>query len=638
MRKRLGRFWSFLTILFATIAAAVHPAGPQAASARSPAAQADGVADRPAVDAQNGDVAAPQPVTVNVIVQDENGRPVRGLHAGDFRLSEDETPQTIQSFAENPTPSASPKAIDVPELPPGTFTNYTPMLPGEALDILLVDALNTPLKDQGFLLSELRQYANQANPQTRIAVLGLTNHLLLLQDFTSGPRKLKYVMDHQLIPRTSSPVDDASGPSLGQVGANVAEFETQMRTQVQAEMQGQMASTQMRLRLQYTLDAFNMLGHYLAAFPGRKNLIWFSSSFPLDVMPDGSKADPFTVPQVNEDEFRETAGLLTRAQVAIYPVDGRSPITQFRVEASLFGHGNARGSGPAKPDTGAAQQTTAMEQMAADSGGLAIQDSDSLTEAVAEVVAAGSDFYTLTYLPSNRKRDGSYRNIKVSLAGSDAARGFRLSYLRGYFAEAMRSPSKAAAPVAAAAGNAPASAGPSPADLYFAAAMRRGAPPPEGILFKVRVLPASHSTEAKIAEGNVLNPYAPIPGPYQRYDVDCASLARQFSLNPGQGERREARIEFLALLYDPDGKLLNSAGRTIQFRVAPDTYRLLLQDALDLHLEISAPADRETYLRIGLRDLDSHRMGAVEVPILDVSHLPPPASPAASPPPSPRSR
>ena len=77
------------------------------------------------------------------------------------------------------------------------------------------------------------------------------------------------------------------------------------------------------MRALYTLDCMNQLARYLAGIPGRKNLIWFSASFPIDLLPSGDLADPFAAMGDSEDEFRETVTLLARSHVAVFPVDAR---------------------------------------------------------------------------------------------------------------------------------------------------------------------------------------------------------------------------------------------------------------------------------------------------------------------------
>ena len=44
-------------------------------------------------------------------------------------------------------------------------------------------------------------------------------------------------------------------------------------------------SVQSQLRAKYTLDAMNALARYLVGFHGRKNLVWFSGSFPINILP-----------------------------------------------------------------------------------------------------------------------------------------------------------------------------------------------------------------------------------------------------------------------------------------------------------------------------------------------------------------
>ena len=89
------------------------------------------------------------------------------------------------------------------------------------------------------------------------------------------------------------------------------------------------------LRASLTLNGFDLLARYLVGIPGRKNVIWFSGGFPLDVEPDVNDNDPNPTESVvrNDEEVRKTDNLLTRAQVAVYPVDARSndrPVAEFR--------------------------------------------------------------------------------------------------------------------------------------------------------------------------------------------------------------------------------------------------------------------------------------------------------------------
>jgi len=580
--------------------------------------------------------AGTQLIIVDVVVEDRDGHPIHGLKREDLTLSEDKNPQEIRNFEEHSMLASAP-AGPAMKLPPGTFSNYTPTPPGGTLNVLLLDALNTPMADQSYVRYQLQQYVKNADPGTRIAIFGLNTRLTILQGFSSDPETLKDAVEHKLLPRSSSLLDDPTGSGVdnsitGQmndafgassISANLAQFEAQTQ------------AFQIQLRQQYTLDAFNVLARYLSAFPGRKNLIWFSGSFPLNILPDATLADPFAVVASAEDEYRDTTNLLTRAQVAVYPIDARGLKTDPTFSAAQSGRGMTAQSLSAKSAKfyqNQADEHMTMDAMASDTGGHAFYNTNGLAQAVAKAIESGSNYYTLTYTPSNRKWTGSYRTIRITLKGEYANRDLKLAYRQGYWADDPNQPRDANKSAAVTEASAAASHS---ASSYVLASMARGAPTPQDILFKVRVLPNSTTTEDTVAPGNALDPSKPLKGPFRRFLIDYAALAASFTLQPQTDGTYKGAIEFTAYLYDPDGKLLNASGKTIGLNLTADQYKQFAQSArqgagVAAHLEISAPLKQETYLRIGLRDLPTNHIGAVEIPIASVGHLPPP--PPLSPP------
>jgi VWFA-related protein len=577
--------------------------------------------------------ASTQLVVLDVVVENSNGQPVKGLKQEDFRVTEDKAPQEIRNFEEFSAPLPSAAVPPMPKLPPGTFTNYSPFAAGVPLNILLLDALNTPLKDQNYVRAQLQQYVKQAQPGTRIAIFGLTTQLILLQGFTADPNVLKDAIEHRLTPRSSDLLNGSTsgggggvadtlsgmGPDMAEAAANLAQFDAM----------NQSFETDMRVR--YTLDAFHTLGRYLSAFPGRKNLIWFSGSFPLDIMPDATLGDPFSAALQFEGEFRDTTDLLTRSQVAVYPIDARGLISNPAFDASHSGAGDARN--PVKFSNDVSQfnenlaiEHSTMKKMASDTGGQAFYNTNGLAEAVAQAIDAGSNYYTITYNPTNRKWDDRYRSIHVELTAAAVAPGLTLSYRHGYFADDPDHPGKGdeLATTAANAG--------SPAQSYAQTAMSRGAPQPADVLFRVRVLPASQITEAKVAPNNKVDPSGGVTGPFRRYDVDFITLPQEFTLAPQPDGHRDGKIEFNVLVYDTNGKLLNAAQRTIQLDLKPETYATFMKGTVSMHMEISVPVRGESYLRIGLHDLPTDRIGVVEIPVASVSQLAPPVNTGPQPP------
>ena len=123
--------------------------------------------------------------------------------------------------------------------------------------------------------------------------------------------------------------------------------------------------------------------------------------------------------------------------------------------------------------------------------------------------------------------------------------------------------------------------------------MAHGAPPPQDIIFKVRVLPATTETEAALAPGNQPDPAKPIKGPYRRYVIDYAALSNAFQLTLQPNGNRTGSVEFSTFLYDSNGKLLNATGETINLNLDPATYKRVA-NGIGAHLEISAPAKATT--------------------------------------------
>src|ERR1700733_11113064 len=214
-----------------------------------------------------------QLVVVDVVVTDNNHKPVHGLKLSDFSLTEGNTQQAINHFEEHTalTPAEATRFPPVPKLPPGIFTNYSPAPSNGAMNILLLDALNTPMSDQAFVRQQLLKYLEQVEPGTHIAIFGLTSHLTVLQSFPSDPESLKSFMAKYLA-KSSHLLDDTVGgcgtqnssadnmEDLNIDNPIVAEMIANMR-QFEADRQ----SFQLQQRANYTLDAMSQIARYLAA-------------------------------------------------------------------------------------------------------------------------------------------------------------------------------------------------------------------------------------------------------------------------------------------------------------------------------------------------------------------------------------
>lgn len=592
-----------------------------------------------------------QLVLVDVVVRDRAGQAVHGLTRENFVLTEEKKPQAIRNFEEHSSATNQTPGPAMPPMPPGVFTDYTPVAPNSTLNILLIDALNTPMQDQAFVRQQLLDYVRHAKPGMRVAIFGLTNRLIMLQGFTADPAVLRAAVEHHLIARASTLLDDpvsgGSGPeSMSDVmqdaapaagSAGAAAFAQTVASVQQFEAEEKAVQTKMRA--QYTLDAFNALAHYLSNLPGRKNLIWFSGSFPIQVEPDPSLNDPFSVLEDSNEELRETTNLLTRAQTAVYPVDARGLMSPPMLDVSQPGskyvrNPSAYGADLANFEQSQAQEHMTMEQMASDTGGHAFYNTNGLAEAVAKALDEGSNYYTLTYSPADRNWNGTYRNIHVELAGAAAAQGLKLEYRHGYYADDPQKPVKHGqvptkpAPVARGLmDHAP--------EAYTRAALSRGAPAPADILFKVRVVPLTGKDEDAVAAGNQPDPNGKIKPPYRTFAVDYVALPGDFSMTAQSDGRHTGAVEFTTFVYDTEGRLLNVSSKQVSMNLKPETYKWFESNPVRLQLQVSAPVKQESFLRLIVHDLPTNRYGVVEIPTAEVGHLQPleaqnvPATPAA---------
>lgn len=562
-------------------------------------------------------------VVLDVVVTDARKKPVHNLKKGDFTVLEDGHSQTIKTLEEHSAAEGA-KLPALPKLKPGTFTNYSPTPESGALNILLLDTLNTPMNDQPLVRDQVLQYLKQARPDVRMAVFGLNTQLRLLQGFTSDPELLRAALNSKKTgpkgspllnhpvsgdnPGVDDPMMDSIEDALGNSPSSAAVL-TNLR-QFQAEQQ----FFQFQLRARYTLDALNQLGRYLSHLPGRKNLIWFSSSFPINILPGPDLSNPFGIVASAEDEFQETTDLFARRQVAVYPIDARGLMTAPMFDASNSSDRYGRDPNALRRDLSAFSSRTAdehatMSEMAEATGGKAFINTNGLKEAVEEAVEAGSNYYTLTYTPSNQEWKGGFRKIQVKMD----RHWLTLAYRHGYYANDPHKPNHYEASGDAAAD--------SSSFRAIRTAMLRGGPDPTEIIFAATVRPSAGGAEPAPAPGNQATSKA--SGPFRRYtallsvdprDIDCAT-------NPDGA--RHCDLESFIFVYDADGAPVNAQTSHIKRDFPASRFASLSQRGIRFRQEISVPVKGEFSLRIGVHDMATNRVGAVEIPVDMVSKLPP---------------
>ena len=239
-------------------------------------------------------------------------------------------------------------------LPAGIFTNFTPVPATGPVNVLLLDALNTQMKDQSYVHNQLVQFLKNTPAGTRIAIFVLNDQLTMLQGFTSDLTLLKAVVE-RATPGSSIILGDSTGnyDNVGNGGTkppsddgfDISQADIAELTASVAQAEAVQAATDTQNRALQTLQAMNQLAHFLSGIPGRKNLIWFSGSFPLTIFPDSTIARPFAVVASMEDEFRETTSIAPRSQ-------GCRISSRRTRPPSSFGPAIAKDSGSSSSGTG----------------------------------------------------------------------------------------------------------------------------------------------------------------------------------------------------------------------------------------------------------------------------------------------
>ena len=634
------RLSAFFCSVLSALAVAQSAAGQQAAPAQPPVSTLK---------------AQARLVIVDVVVTDRDHHAVQGLARQDFTVLEGGQPQTVAAFEEHRALSAgeAAKFPVLPPMPPGVFTNYTPAPSNTAVNILLLDALNTPMKDQAYVRQQLLEYLKNSRPGTNVAIFGLSTQLVMLQGFTQNPELLKAVVNKQM-GKGSPLLDDVVGG--GGMPDTATDQNAAMGNLLPADIvahmqtfQNMTTSFQLQLRAKYTLDAMSVLARYLSSVPGRKNLIWFSGSFPINIMPDmtGESDDPFAGVADSEKEYRDTTNLLAFSQVAVYPIDARGLMTSPVFSAAISGAKYAHHPSAVDRDSNTFFQQTAdehstMYRMADDTGGRAFVNTNGLSQAVATAIDEGSSYYTIAYVPTNAKWTGAYRRIKVTLAKPN----YLLAYRHGYYADDPNGRNSAVALAPAAAADKPpnlaaqgdAKAGANSDNAAAIAgrdammkAMIHGVPGATQILYKVRILPRSNATEDTVAQRNGANSpnYAAMKPPYKRYALDFAVSPADISFTVSAEGTRRGMVDFMVVVYQPDGRRVNSAIETVEATLTPAQYRSLGQSGIPMHLEVSVPVKGDYSIRTGIFDHSSNRVGASEVSIAAVKNLPPIVAPVA---------
>jgi VWFA-related protein len=527
-------------------------------------------------------------VVVDVVITGSNGTSVSGLDQRSFSVLEDGKPQTIDFFEEH-TPSTAP-AVALPQLPPHVYSNEPAVAPNEAVNILLLDSLNTEEADQAYAHEQIVGFLGSLLPGMRVAVYTLNTRLRLLQGFTGDGALLRAAVDSKAAAPGTTIVSRSREDNLADM-EDVSMAGDAQAAQAEARSLREHANAQRSQSASITLTALQNLARALEAIPGRKNLIWFASKFPVAIFPEGDNRQVLQAFRGNElpEALRQTVNMLTRARIALYPVSARGLIDDRTMNADSSGQPNGDNfeKNPYQESPAIRQTTATMDQLATDTGGRAIYTTNDVAAALTHDIQDGAHYYTISYTPSNEKMDGTFRRIEVRLAEGK----YKLAYRRGYYADTGSTPAQ-------------------PASDPLAPLLTPGMPNATQIVYRIGVAPESQSASIAARTGG----NAKLAGPLTRYRVLFEIPRDSMSFATMPSGTHDAKIRVAIVAYGRDGKPLNWTGGVMALSLNEAQYIKAQQTGIAAPMEIDLP-EGELSMSTGIWDVNTQRAGTLQIAV-----------------------
>jgi VWFA-related protein len=312
-------------------------------------------------------------VRVDVTATVNGDEPVTDLQAGDFEVTEDDVPQTVETIKFVRIDGTRTSNLDEPlEIRSKQHALLEAAREDVRIFALFLDDyhidkrpdITLPLRDT------LTRFIKQLGP----------NDLVVLMDPLTTLYDLKYTRAKDELLQRIRTFEGRRGEAYP-VKSVIEEAQLTQRNWLE-------------LRAGVTLSALEALATQMGGLrEGRKSILFFSQGPPL----------PPSSP--NEQRYREAMEAANRGNVTIHVIDPR-PLGSVG-----FGAANT------------------LRRIAADTGGRAIVNTNDPTEQLNGVMADASAYYLIGYTPTRRGNDGKFHEIKVRVK----RRGVRVTARRGYW-------------------------------------------------------------------------------------------------------------------------------------------------------------------------------------------------------------
>ncbi len=406
-------------------------------------------------------------VQTGVTVVDKQGRFVDGLKLEQFELRVDGKPQTISFFERVTAGTASEEKAELAArggAAPPVPTAPSLVAPGRTIIFFLDDFHLSASSVEKVRKAILQFVENEMGPYDRVMVKSATGQIGFLEQLTDNKSvlraavaKLNYrqyaARDNETIPMTeyqaikisqgdrdaigyyvtqlqqatnySSP-GGGLGPPSGGVGvtgnrvlqgANNTASPANQRWEAQVKRRAENIISQSMEITSNTLRSLENLMLASSQMAGRKLIFFVSDGFFLIDQKSGASV-----------KLQQITDAAARAGVVIYSMDARG-MTNFTDASSNRGDPIGQLSRSNAGEATASQ--AALSDLAADTGGRALFNSDALNTAVTNALKETSNYYLLAWKPASEVQNGGkFKHIEVSISGRPE---LTVRLPRGYF-------------------------------------------------------------------------------------------------------------------------------------------------------------------------------------------------------------
>ncbi len=362
-----------------------------------------------------------------VSVRDKEGKPIEGLTAKDFVVTENGIAQTI-SFCEYqkldegvqvvaaPPPAAVPvaPASERPKADPIAAPAIAGSAPGDIkyrdrrLLAIYFDMSAMPVPDQLRALTAARTFIQkQMTKADLLAIMKFEGgSVRVMQDFSDDRDALFLVID-KMIAAEGQGFDEADPETAADTGAAFGQDDAEFNI---FNTDRQLSALQTAVKMLGTLNE-------------KKALMYFASGMRLNGVD-------------NQAQMRATVNSAVKANVSLFPIDARGLVAMPPMgDATRGSPGGVQmysGQGAMAFANNFQRSQDTMYALAADTGGKALLDVNDLTIGMQNAQKAISSYYILGYYTTNQELDGKFRKVAVSLANKDLQA--KLDFRSGYFA------------------------------------------------------------------------------------------------------------------------------------------------------------------------------------------------------------